>query len=157
MKNTYSLLCLLFFAGTCFGQKRIDLEKQQIKHLISASFDEVFSDLNAKKMDKFYTDDFLLLEDGALWNRDSIANSFDQTINATLKEKIIPRRINTIDFIDIKISNGMAWVVYQNYAVWKHETTIYGKAHWLESATAIRTKDGWKLQMLHSTYVKSKN
>jgi hypothetical protein len=155
MKNTYVLLFFLFFTGICFGQKDREVEKQRIKNLITASFDEVFSELNAKKMDKFYTEDFLLLEDGSLWNRDSISNSFNQTLSATLKEKIIPKRINTIEFIDIKISGGMAWIVYKNYAVWKHET-IYGKAHWLESATAIKTKDGWKLQMLHSTFIKPK-
>lgn len=124
--------------------------------MITESFDEVFSDLNAKKMDDFYTEDFLLLEDGVVQNKDSISDYFDRTINATIDEKIIPKRINSFEFIDIKIHEGMAWIAYLNHAVWLHEKTVYGKMSWLESATAIKTKEGWKLQMLHSTAIKTK-
>jgi len=152
MKKTYSLLIFLFFTGLSFGQNTIETDTKLIKNLITESFEEVFSGLNAKKMDKFYTNDFLLLENGVVQNKDSLSHYF----NRALQEKIIPKRINTIEFIDVKISKGMAWVAYQNHAVWKHEETVYGKAHWLESATAIWTKEGWKLQMLHSTKVKIK-
>lgn len=156
MKKMNSTIIFLLFTVLSFGQIDIGTEKQALENLIAASFDEVFSDLNAKKMDKLYTEDFLLLEDGIVQNKDSISDHFDKTIKATIHEKIIPKRINTFEFIDIKISSGMAWIAYQNHAVWLHEKTVYGKMDWLESAAAIKTKEGWKLQMLHSTAIENK-
>jgi hypothetical protein len=103
-----------------------EIKKQLIKNLIMESFDEVFSD------------------------------SFDKTIKATIQEKIIPKRGNTFEFIDVKVSSEMAWIAYQNHAVWLLEKTVYGKTDWLESTTVIRINEGWKLQMLHSTYIKTK-
>jgi hypothetical protein len=61
--------------------------------------------------------------------------------------------MNTIDIIEIKIANKMAWIAYQNYATFSTDNTIIKKAHWLESATAILTENGWKLEMLHSTRI----
>jgi hypothetical protein len=47
----------------------------------------------------------------------------------------------------------MAWAAYQNYANFSIDNKIVRKAHWLESATAILTEDGWKLEMLRSTRI----
>ena len=43
----------------------------------------------------------------------------------------------------------MAWIAYKNHAVFTVDSKIIRKAYWLESATAILTENGWKLQMLH--------
>jgi hypothetical protein len=63
--------------------------------------------------------------------------------------------MSTIAIIEIKVVNKMAWVAYQNYANFSVDNKIVRKAHWLESATAILTEDGWKLEMLHSTPIKN--
>ena len=86
-----------------------------------------------------------------MWNNDSITNYLD---NAILK-KPIPNRVNSIEFIEIKVFNGMAWIAYRNQATFLIENKIVGKAHWLESAIAILTENGWKLEMLHSTVTKN--
>jgi|GEM_PF-4121035 len=49
------------------------------------------------------------------------------------------------------ISFGQVWVAYHNYATFSIDDNITRKAHWLESATAILTETGWKLEMMHST------
>jgi len=64
--------------------------------------------------------------------------------------------VNRLEIIDIKISGELAWVVYHNYAEWKNEETVKSKAHWLETAVLFRTIDGWKIQLLHSTYIYDK-
>ena len=151
MKYFNSVIAVLFLTTTAFGQNSVEAEKQ-IKNLITESFDEIFSKLNAKKMDDFYTKDFLLLDYGIVWNRDSISNY----CKTALKESNPSKRINNFEFIDVKISGDLAWMIYKNYAVWKRDNEISGKAQWLESAVAILTKEGWKLQMLHSTYIETK-
>lgn len=151
MKKRTTIIFILCFTSASFGQSSIETDKLKIKELIMNSFDEIWSELNAKNIDKYYTKDFLLLEHGEVWNNDTIANYLD---NAKL-QKPNPKRKNTIEIIEIKVANGMAWVAYQNYATFSTENIIIRKAHWLESATAILTENGWKLQMLHSTRIKN--
>jgi len=142
---------MMFFTTISFGQVSNENDTTGIKNLIIESFDEIWSKLDSKNLDKYYTKDFLLLENGEVWNNDSITFYLD---NAILR-KPKPNRINTIEIIEIKIANKMAWVAYQNYATFSIDNKIIRKAHWLESATAILTEKGWRLEMLHSTRIKN--
>ncbi|MBA4155181.1 MAG: DUF4440 domain-containing protein [Flavobacterium sp.] len=141
---------MLFFTTISFGQVANETDKTQIKKLLLESFDEIWSKLSPENMHKYYTKDFMLLENGEIWNNDSIANY----LNKAILRKPNPTRINTIEIIEIKIANNRAWVAYHNRAIFTIETTIVRKAHWLESATAILTENGWKLETLHSTPIK---
>ena len=151
MKRVNTIIMMMLLSTISFGQGSNETDKLLIKKVIVDSFNEIWSELNPKNIDKYYTKDFLLLENGEVWNNDSIATHLD---NAKLKKQV-PKRENKIEIIDIKILNGMAWVAYQNYATISIENKIIRKAHWLESATAIQTENGWKLEMLHSTRIKS--
>lgn len=141
---------MVFFTTLSFGQVSNETDKKLIKNLVMESFDEIWSKLNSKNIDKYYTKDFLLLENGEVWNNDTIANYLDKA----LLDKPNPIRINTIEIIDTKVTNKTAWVAYHNYATFSIDGKIVFKAHWLESATAILTDKGWKLDMLHSTPIK---
>ena len=81
--------------------------------------------------------------------------TFAKYLDKAVLEKPNPKRINTIEIIEIKIANKTAWVAYHNYATFSIDDKIVYKAHWLESATAILTDKGWKLEMLHSTPIKN--
>jgi hypothetical protein len=151
MKSLNSIFVIIFFTTLSFGQVSNETDKAHIKNLVVASFDEIWSKLDAKNIDKYYTKDFLLLENGEVWNNDSIANY----LNKAVLRKPNPTRINTIEIIEIKISNKVAWVAYQNFATFSTDNKIIRKAHWLESATAVLTVYGWKLEMLHSTRIKN--
>lgn len=151
MKRLKSIILMMFFTTISFGQVSNETEKTRIKNLVIESFDEIWSTLNSKNIDKYYTKDFLLLENGEVWNNDSIANYLDKAI----LRKPNPKRMNTIEIIEIKVENRIAWVAYQNYATFSTDNKIIRKAHWLESATAILTENGWKLEMLHSTRIKN--
>ena len=151
MKKLNALILMICFTTISFGQSSIKTDESRIKELIIGSFDEIWSKLNSNNIDKYYTEDFLLLESGEVWNNDSISNYLD---NAVLK-KPIANRVNSIEFIEVKVLKGMAWVAYKNQAIFSLENKIIIKAHWLESATAILTENGWKLEMLHSTRTKN--
>ena len=151
MNKLSAIILMLFFTTISFGQNSNETDKFLIKNIVIESFDEIWSKLNSKNIDKYYTKDFLLLENGEVWNNDTIANYLDK---ASL-QKQIPKRVNTIEIIEIKIVNGMAWVAYHNDATFSIENKIIRKANWLESATAILTENGWKLDMLHSTRTKN--
>jgi hypothetical protein len=149
MKRFNFIILMMFFTTISFGQVSNETDKTRIKNLIIESFDEIWSKLDVKNIDKYYTKDFLLLENGEVWNNDSIKNYLD---NAILRKPNL-KRMNTIEVIEIKIAKKMAWIAYQNYATFSSDNKIIRKAHWLESATAILTENGWKLEMLHSTRI----
>ena len=144
-------ITLFFFALVAFtvaSAQSTDAENK-IKALIIGSFDDVWSNLDASKIKNYHTEDFILLEHGEVWTNKTIA---DYTEKAK-QNSPIPKRENRFEFISIKIEENMAWLAYHNYATWTLKGEEKGKMQWLESATAILTKDGWRLQMLHSTRV----
>lgn len=146
------LILTLLSTAIGFSQKNTDKDKALIEEVIVKSFDEIWSNMDSKLIEKFYTKDFILLENGEIWNNDSIVSNFEK---ARLQEKTLPKRINKIDFVEVKISNGMAWVAYHNQGTWSLENKFLEKANWLESAVLIYKDKSWKIQMLHSTIVKN--
>lgn len=142
---------MLCFTTASFGQTALQKHQQDIKELIVKSFDEIWSKLNSKNINKYYTSDFVLLENGEVWNNDTITNYLDKAV----LEKTIPSRVNSIDVIEVKVLEKTAWIAYRNKAIFSIDNKVVGEANWLESATLILTKNGWKLQMLHSTVIKN--
>ena len=151
MKRHKTLILMLFLSSIACAQVSSDTHKKQIQNLVLESFDEIWSKLEPKNIEKYYTKDFLLLEHGEVWNNDTIA----EYLNKAKLNLPIPKRVNTIQIIDIKVTNKTAWVAYHNYATITADDKIIRKVHWLESATAILTNKGWKFDMLHSTRIKS--
>ena len=151
MKKNTTLLLMLFFNTIAFAQGAMETHKKQFQNLVQESFDEIWSKLEAKNIEKFYTKDFLLLEHGEVWNNDTIS----KYLNKAKLKLPIPKRVNKIEIIDVKVTNKTAWVAYHNYATSSIDDKIIRKLYWLESATAILTDKGWKFDMLHSTRVKS--
>lgn len=139
------------FTTGSFGQGSSEQDKAQIRELVTNSFDQIWSELNSKNIDKYYTKDFLLLENGEVWNNDSIKIYLDQAI----LKKPIPKRVNAIEIIEVKVFKERAWIAYRNQAIFSIDHKTVRKAQWLESATAILTEKGWKLEMLHSTVIKN--
>lgn len=127
------------------GLAQSNSDKEQLKTLISESFDKIFSEKETDAMSDYYTKDFLLLEHGEVWDRQKITEMMEMIKNDPSE------RINTFDFVEIKVSGETAWIAYHNTAIFRKKGSKVGEMNWLESATAVKTKDGWKLDMLHST------
>lgn len=151
MKKILFLLCLPLFTLSTTAQTT-STDESMIRDLIINSFQEILSENQQDKLPEYYTDDFLLLEDGEVWDLKIIKSYMDK---AAEMERM-PQRINSFEFVEIKILGDMAWTAYHNKAVFKMDGREVGEMNWLESATAIRTAEGWKLQMLHSTVVEEK-
>lgn len=146
MKRIFQLL--IMFIGISVMSQNSELKKEdQIKELISNSFQKIFSDLDPQALYTYCTQDFLLLETGEVWDMDKMRNYLDRA--SEQESKVI--RFNSFDFIEIKIEGKMAWVAYHNKAEFKSGEEVVRELNWLESATAILTEEGWKLELLHST------
>lgn len=147
MKNLLQLIFFAFFSLPICAQTSAEGDEELVKQLIIDSFQDLLSDAKIEEIDTYYTKDFLLLEHGEVWTNDSIRKYMDMMLRMEQR----PERINSFDFIEVRISGDMAWTAYHNNAEFRMEGKKVGEMNWLESASAIRTEDGWKLEVLHST------
>jgi len=152
MKNLFLLLIAL---SLCACQSReaqsstITPEETQIaKDLIQGVFDDVWGGVDSTKIAKYHTDDFIILENGEVWDNDRIKQFIRRQLGNTNR----PKRTNRMDFISIDKYGESIQMAYNNYATFSQADTIAGKGQWLESALAIKTEQGWKLKMMHSTW-----
>lgn len=103
--------------------------------------------MEPQALETYCTPDFLLLETGEVWDMEKMRNF----IKKAREQRSQVKRINSFEFIEIKIEGKMAWVAYHNKAEFKLGDEVVREINWLESASAILTEEGWKLQLLHST------
>lgn len=139
------ILCLvlfaLYFSINSFCQK----EKDSIEASISRFFDGI-AEINADKVKAYVTDDFILLENGHLWNIDTLVNKISAPKNAGVK------RVNKFQFIKTGQNGNIAWVSYRNTAEFslnENQQTV----NWLESAVLKKESGRWRIKLLHSTRV----
>ncbi|PZV83846.1 uncharacterized protein DUF4440 [Algoriphagus aquaeductus] len=142
--KTLLVLVALLFSTTAFSQTS---DVRQVEQLIQDSFDEIFSNYNAEKLTDFYTEDFILLEHGEVWDMSFIRNY----LGKAKSNPNPPTRTNRFEYIKTIVEGDRAWIAYHNYATISRDGQVLRELYWLESATAIRTENGWRLDMLHST------
>ena len=142
MKRIFCLILFtLFFNVNSFCQK----EKDSIEASISKFFDGL-SEIDANKLKAYTTDDFILLENGHLWNMDTLVSKMSDPKNAGIK------RVNKFQFIKTEQNGNMAWVSYHNtadFSLNEKKQTV----NWLESAVLGKENGRWKIKLLHSTRV----
>lgn len=111
---------------------------------------EAMAELNIDKMKSYCTDDIIIIENGPIWNMD------------TLTKKLLPgkadptfKRVNKIDFINTKIEGNTAWTYYYNQATGISNSKPF-TVRWIESAVLFKEKGIWKIKFLHSTLLERK-
>jgi ketosteroid isomerase-like protein len=135
------MLFALSFSIKSFCQ----IEKDSIEASISRFFDGI-SEIDADKLRAYATDDFILLEDGHLWNIDTLVNKISARKGSGIK------RVNKFQFIKTEQAENIAWVSYHNtadFSLNEKQQTV----NWLESAVLKKESGRWKLKLLHSTRV----
>ncbi len=119
------------------------------KNLIQGSFDELWAGLDSTKIENYHTDDFYILENGAYWTNQEIRDF----MKAAIKAGDPPTRKNRMEYIHIEKQGTAISIAYNNYGTFFRQDSLIGQAQWLESALAIPTTEGWRLRMMHSTFI----
>jgi len=148
MKNILVIVLFVFLYIPLNAQNITSAEKKIIINLVQNAFDDIWSKYDSSKLKVHHTDDFLLLENGHLWNNDTIASYQEKGLKGPAR-----KRVNSFDFFKFEKYGESIWAGYHNYATFTSEKGEISKAQWLESIVAIKTETGWKLKMMHSTWV----
>lgn len=139
---------LLIIASLALRAQTPPTEQRRVNETIIRLFDGI-AELDFAKLKAAATPDFMLLEDGLVWNTDSLVH-----VLAPLK-KVNFKRTNQLNFIRTEVTGNLAWVAYHNTAT----ITINGQPRnvaWLESAVLRKEGKEWRVQLLHSTVLRPK-
>lgn len=137
------LVCMAYFEGK--AQNTFVTGHQKVQQTIVDLF-EGFSAFDVNHIASLCTEDVKILEDGVVWNIDSLRVKINPEKAKTVK------RVNRLDFIQTELQGNMAWTAYHNRA----EITMNGKTRtiqWLESAVLVQEGKKWKVKLLHSTVI----
>ncbi len=126
-----------------------EAEKQIAKDLIQGAFDDLWAGVDSTKISSYHTNDFIILENGEVWDNDRIK----EYMSGQLAKEDRAKRTNKMEYISIDKYGESMQIAYKNFAEFHRADTLAGKAQWLESALAIKTEKGWRLKMMHSTWV----
>jgi len=137
---------LIFIVLTCVvliacKQNRSADDTELLKRTLTDYFDGI-SNKDFLKMKQATTSDFILFEDGRVWNNDSAFSNIRKHVPFTVKY--------TLTDLKIQIDQNSGYAIYDNHADFVfdgQEETI----DWIESAIFIRTKEGWRMNFLHLT------
>lgn len=124
-------------------------EEKEIKRLVQGIFDDVWGGLDSTKILEYHTEDFIILENGELWTNGDITDYVRNSLN----QKVIHKRENSFKFITMEKQGTSIWAAYHNNASFSVAGNETGEGYWLESIVAIPTDNGWRLRMMHSTWV----
>ena len=144
----YKLLLFLLVPSSLFAQQVANSEEQKIKDVIIQLFDGI-AQRDIDKIAKQTTPDLMLLENGALWNNDTLVKRITWSRNNQKSYS----RVNRIEFIRTEIRGNTAWTSFYNQADIRVDSTARS-VRWIESAVLIKEKNDWKVQQFHSTVLR---
>lgn len=147
MKKLFLVAILLFVSTLLVNAQNKLTDKQQVVQKTVIDLFRAIADRDLVNLKQNCTSDILILENGSVWNLDTLIQKVSQNTAPDFK------RINTFEFIDTKISGKIAWTTYNNQA----EVTRNGKSgviKWLETAILSKEDGQWKIKALHSTLLK---
>ena len=141
MKTT-KLLTIVLVLGllTSCQQKKDDPEV--LKKILTDYFDGINTQ-DLDKLNSLTTSDFVLYEDGRVWNNDSLVTIKDKFKSFKGEWKFENMKVN--------IDQSSGDIVYFDHGDFIFNDTIKMKFDWLESATFRKVDGNWKMNFLHST------
>ena len=127
----------IFSQGRSDSMDIIQLLQDDYKTMVSSDI---------KKHKGYCTNDYLLIENGEIWNMEKEAEYYKQNAQRVIEHS------DNFDFKYLKISGNTAYAVYNL----KSGITENGKLtqkNWNESAIFRKIDGKWKIALIHSTKI----
>ena len=134
------LLTQILLFSSCQEEKTNNPD--QLKSVLIGYFNGIET-MDFKKMRDLTTDDFIIYENGVVFNNDSIFKMMKSFPKYTAEYKFENLKIN--------VDNNSGNINYFNHAKFVFNDTTTVKFDWLESATFKKIDGKWKMDFLHST------
>jgi hypothetical protein len=136
---------VLLGAGCAKAMSGVD-DEGAVKRVISDYYSVFYRELDKPKYRALLTDDYLLLENGEIFDADGDIASMPAPGSGY-------QRTDAFTFRTVRIQGDTAWAVYfLNSDVTEGKAGLQ-KLKWLESAILRRAESSWRVAILHSTRV----
>ena len=142
MKRTILFLLIQVGLLTACQQTNKKDDSEKLKSVLTEYTDGI-KNRDLDKMNAVTTSDFVLFEDGKVFNNDSLVNFLNSFSKFSINYKI--------DYLKINVDNNSGYMIYLNRGEMILNDTTKLTINWLESATFKKVADEWKLEFLHST------
>jgi hypothetical protein len=154
MKRIYFFILISLIPIFSFGQKnKTSKDESLAQELVETYFNELWSDFKTSKIKDVCTKDFIFIQNRVMWYNNSTLDFQKQNYDEIIRLK----RQNRIEITTCKRVKNTMWFSYHNYATWTVRDRIIDKSHWFQSAVAVKTKGGWKLAKIHSSWMWGEN
>ena len=104
------------------GSQITEAEIKIAKALVQGAFDDLWGGVDSTKIRHYHTDDFIILEQGEVWDNDRIK----QYMRKQLSNKNRALRINKMKYISIEKYGPSITMAYENYADFVLNDSIVG-------------------------------
>jgi hypothetical protein len=139
-----ALICA--FAQTALSQAQRD--SLEIVQVLKDDYRTMINwDINKHK--SLCTDDYILIEDGEIWNMEKEAEHYRKSASRILDRK------DYFDFLFVRILGNTAYTVYNLKSDISEAGTLIIK-RWTESVVFRKTQGKWKIALIHSTPINKK-
>jgi hypothetical protein len=143
MKRILILLAIVSIWG-CSQQKSGTDNPKFIKGLLN-DFITAIEDYNYEELDKLTHPDFIMYENGSVWN----TKEFFQALEGFQEVKIT----YDIDKLNIIMDHNTAHAQFINHGTFAYpDTTIH--LNFIESSTFVKENNIWYIKFYHSTHLK---
>ncbi|HLK28383.1 MAG TPA: nuclear transport factor 2 family protein [Puia sp.] len=133
-----AIFCLLM---SCTQSKSTD-NPEVLKKVLTSYFEGI-ENKDFDKLKSLTTDDFILYEDGRVWNNDSGFANIRRHMPFTVKYKL--------DNFKINVDNMSGDMTYYNHADFIFSDSSKASIDWIESATFRKMNRTWKINFLQLT------
>jgi hypothetical protein len=140
-RNVLTLVLATRVFASCQSNKTTD-DPEKLKKVLTGYFEGI-ANKDFAKMKTLTTDDFMLYEDGAVWNNDSALMNIRRNMPFTVKYKF--------DNFKIHVDNASGDITYINHADFVFGETNKKSLDWIESATFRKINGEWKMNFLQAT------
>jgi hypothetical protein len=136
----------LLIAAGCESSRSAIADRESVKQVISDYYDLFYRRLDKEKYRALLTSDYLLLENGEIFDADGDIASMPKPEDGY-------QRSDAFDFRSVQVHADTAYAVYflRSNVIEKKEGAR--NLEWLESAIFRRTDNNWRVAILHSTRI----
>jgi len=148
IRRLFPIVFIMLFIGCQASQNQpsgpdTQAQAEEEVETVLTTFFEAISDYDNQTLRDITSEDYTLIENGPIWNVDSLINVVQQferetTISYELTE------------METTVEDDMAWMIYKNNGVMKMPDGER-QFDWTESAVFRKQGDEWKMVLLHST------
>jgi lysophospholipase L1-like esterase len=138
MRCWYAFILVMLLGGGCRAHAQVD-DPQVLKEVVARFFRGI-EEKDTVSMRRVTTDDFVLYEEGLVWNLDSGNANIRRNLPFTVKYVLS-------DWV-VHVDEHSGDARYNNHADFAFDDTVSRSFDWVESATFRKGPEGWKINFL---------